>query len=263
MLFAWLVLTTSCLWAAAIWALCNTFRSYFRYSQTCLSTVANKINTVCAFQSVDDHPGAKKSHIKTCALVSVLTTSALCLNWIEWVQNNWIKYSVGTHIWELIYKLLKSKFYFHSRKQRRWCVFYMCVWEQPTFSSSVNSFSDTGEVGLFFMKSLKLLDRCRESCKHKQKTQFLLSRKVYSYWNLAPSVTQIRYEQHLKWRYMDGWVDGPEAWKSILLAVQVLSKSNKDDCFYAFLHPNHQMPLNPPHLTSSHLTSSLRKKKKK
>lgn len=50
--------------------------------------------------------------------------------------------------------------------------FYTCVWKQPTFSSSVISFSDTGEVGLFFMKSLKLLDRCRESCKHKQNARF-------------------------------------------------------------------------------------------
>lgn len=31
-LFAWLLLRTSCLWAAVIWALCNTFQSYFRYS---------------------------------------------------------------------------------------------------------------------------------------------------------------------------------------------------------------------------------------
>ncbi len=38
---------------------------------------------------------------------------------------------------------------------------------QLTLSSKVNSFSDTtGEVGLCFMKSLKLLDLCRVSCKH-------------------------------------------------------------------------------------------------
>lgn len=39
--------------------------------------------------------------------------------------------------------------------------------ERLTFSSSVNSFSDTtGEVGLGFMKSLKLLDLCKVSCGH-------------------------------------------------------------------------------------------------
>lgn len=38
--------------------------------------------------------------------------------------------------------------------------------DQLTFSSKLNSLSDTtGEVGLGFMKSLKLLDLCKVSCK--------------------------------------------------------------------------------------------------
>lgn len=51
------------------------------------------------------------------------------------------------------------------------CCVFLCVClrgtVQLTFSSKLNSFSDTtGEVGLCFIKSLKLLDLCRESYEH-------------------------------------------------------------------------------------------------
>lgn len=80
---------------------------------------------------------------------------------------------VGTNFWELIYRLLVLQVYFHSLKQTRLCVFKRVFGSSLTFSSSDNSFSNTGEDGLFFMKSLKLLDLCRLSCKHTQNTRIL------------------------------------------------------------------------------------------
>lgn len=53
-----------------------------------------------------------------------------------------------------------------------------CVWVELTLSSKANSLSaETGDVGLFFMKSLKLLDLCKVSCKHKKHDWVQLEQK--------------------------------------------------------------------------------------
>lgn len=148
---------------------------------SCLSTVAKWAKRQSLFQCLTIVP------VQLCSLLD------LCGLWSPTRMANMEQLKrifVGSHIWELLDQWL----YYSSASTLLLLQMFVCfnvhVWEPPTFSSSVISFSDTGEVGLFFMKSLKLLDRCRESWKHTENKRFLI----------------VQYEKSLS--RMDGWVDG-------------------------------------------------------
>lgn len=131
---------------------------------SCLSTVAKWTTRQSLFQC----PAGKHLYQYSSALYLTLVDFGLAN--MEQLK----RISVGSHIWELLDQWL----YYSSASTLLLLQMFVCfnvhVWEPPTFSSSVISFSDTGEVGLFFMKSLKLLDRCRESWKHTENRWFLI-----------------------------------------------------------------------------------------
>lgn len=77
-----------------------------------------------------------------------------------------------------------------------------------TFSSNANSLSEAvGELGLCFMKSLKLLDRCRLSCRH----------------------TERHVQKHLTWMPKKVWWVVQSAFKICSASVCFVLKSDKSN----------------------------------